>query len=289
MRYTSSGMRLPLVLAFVGGASLLADAPPQKPQLADILKASGAYLLDYSQKIAVTAEEDYVQRDITTSSAPRRLQSDVVLVGIGNGVVIGYRDTFAVDASKIRERDDRLMKLFQRANPADGQEAATAIQEQAAHYYLTPNLRTLDTPALVFEFLRESAQPQSEFAIESIKTVDGVQVAIVKFTERPTSRILPTPEGSKTSGRFWIEVATGTVRQTELTVDHRAFFRFHVSTKFANDAGVGLWVPVEVLQDVEVRRPATSSHSNMGSGGQLSARQAFEGRARYSKYRRLAS
>ena len=38
------------------------------------------------------------------------------------------------------------------------------------------------------------------------------------------------------------------VRQTELTVDHRLMFRFHIATKFANDAAVGFWVPAEVLQ-----------------------------------------
>ena len=277
---------IPLALALVCAWPLAAGA--QKPQLADILKAAGAYLSEYSQTLAVTAEEDYVQRDTTTSSAPRRLQSDIVLVGIGNGVVIGHRDTFAVDSTKIRERDERLLKLFRTGTPAAGQEPAKAMEEDSAHYYLSPNLRTLDAPGLALEFLREANQPNSEFGIESIKSLDGAQVAIVKFTERPASRILPTPEGAKTSGKFWIDVATGVVRQTDLTVDHREYFRFHIATKFANDATVGAWVPVEVLQDVDVRTPTNNAHSNMGAGGQLGSRRSFEGRIKYSKYRRLA-
>ena len=96
--------------------------------------------------------------------------------------------------------------------------------------------------------------------------MDGAQVAIVKFTERPTSRILPTPEGAQTSGKFWIDVASGAVRQTELTVDHRLMFRFHIATKFANDAAVGFWVPAEVLQDVEVRTPTKNAQQH-GRGG----------------------
>ena len=279
--------RIALALAFVGSGSLLADA--QKPQLADVLKTAGAYLSEYSQTIAVTAEEDYVQRDTTTSSAPRRLQSDIVLVGIGNGVVIGHRDVFAVDSSKIRERDERLLKLFRVPDPASAQGAAKAIEDEGAHYYLSPNLRTLDAPGLALEFLREANQANSEFAIEGVRKMGDAQIATLKFSERPTSRILPTPEGAQTSGKFWIDVATGAVTQTELTVDHRQLFRFHIATKFVKDTTVGLWVPAEVLQDVDVRTPTTNAHSNMGAGGQLGSRRSFEGRIKYSKYRRLGS
>ena len=277
--------RLLLAVTLAGGWTLVAGA--QQPQLADILKNAAAYLSDYSQKLAVTAEEDYVQRDTTTSSAPRRMVSDMVMVGIGNGVVIGHRDVFAVDASKIRERDERLLKLFRVPNPSSGQEAAKAIEQESAHYYLSPNLRTLDAPGLALEFLREANQPHSEFGIEGIRKSGDAQIATIRFTERATSRILPTPEGSKTSGKFWIDVASGAVTQTELTVDHREYFRFHIATKFAKDPAVDAWVPAEVLQDVDIRTPTKNAHSNMGAGGQLGSRRSFEGRIKYSKYRRL--
>ena len=275
-----------LVLPLVCVCSL--SASTQNPQLADILKTAAAYLSDYSEKLAVTAEEDYVQRDTTTSSAPRRMTSDVVMIGIGNGVVIGHRDVFAVDSSKIRERDERLLKLFRVPNPASGQEAAKAIEEEFAHYYLSPNLRTLDAPGLALEFLREANQPNSEFALEGIRKSGDAQIATVKFTERPSSRILPTPKGAKTSGKFWIDTASGAVTQTELTVDLREYFRFHIATKFTKDPAVDAWVPAEVLQDVDIRTPTKNAHSNMGADGQLGSRRSFEGRIKYSKYRRLS-
>jgi hypothetical protein len=280
-------MRILIAAALVGMAAL--TGAQGKPPLSDILKAAGTYLSEFSQKVAVIAEEDYVQRDTTTSSAPRRLQSDVVLVGLGNGVVIGHRYVHTVDSSKVRERDERLLKLFTGQNPAAGQEPAKKLEEEVEHYYLSPNLRTLDAPGLALEFLREANQPQSTFSIESIKNMDGAQVAIVKFVERPTSKILPTPDGAQTSGKFWIDVANGAVRQTELTVDLREVFRFHVASKFANDATVGFWVPSEVLQDVDIKTATKNAHSNMGAGGQLGSRRTFEGRARYSKYRRIGS
>jgi hypothetical protein len=276
-----------LIAVTVLGGTTAAGWVPQKPQVADVLRAAAGYLSAYAGKLAVTAEEDYVQRNTATSSAPRRLQSDVVMVGLPDGGIIGYRDVFAVDSSKVRERDERMLALFRGKNPAASQDAAKRLEDELAHYYLSPNLRTLDAPGLALEFLREANQPNSEFAIENVRTANGVQVATVKFTERPSSRMLPTPEGSKTSGKFWVEVATGAVTQTELTIDHREFFRFHISAKYVNDPGVGLWVPAEVLQEVEVRTPTKNAHSNMGAGGTLGTRQTYEGRARYSKYRRL--
>ena len=278
--------RFALALVLATGWSLVATA--QKPQLADVLKAAAGYLSEYSQSLAVTAEEEYVQRDTTTSSAPRRIQSDIVMVGIGNGVVVGYRDVFAVDNTKIRERDERMLKLFRVPTPAAGQEPAKAMEDENAHYYLSPNLRTIDAPGLALEFLREANQPKSDFQIEGTRKVGDAQIVTVKFTEQPTSRILPTPEGSKTSGKFSIDAATGAVTQTELTVDHREYFRFHIATKFAKDPTVGAWVPAEVLQDVDIRTPTNNAHSNMGAGGQLGSRRSFEGRIKYSKYRRLS-
>ena len=280
------GIRLSIALVLVGALPL--SASQSRPQVADILKAAASYLHEYS-KIALSAEEDYVQRDTTTSSAPRRLQSDIVLVGLGDGVLVGHRAIYAVDSSKVRERDGRLVQLFRGPNPSARQDAARALEDELAHYYLSPNLRTIDAPGLALEFLREANQPKSEFSLDNVRTVGGLQVAQLKFTEKADARILPTPEGSKTSGKFWVDVATGAVTQMELTVDHRVYFRFHIQTKFVHDSAVGFWVPSEVLQDVEVKTPTKNAHSNMGAGGQLGARQTFEGRAKYTNYKKLGS
>ena len=148
-----------------------------------------------------------MQRDLTTSSAPRRLQSDVVLVGLA---ATGSSSVTVTPLSWIPPRCASATTglLFRGSSPAAGQGPAKALEDETAHYYLSPNLRVLDAQGW-HEFLREANQPHSEFAIESVKNMDGAQVAIVKFTERPTSRILPTPEGAQTSGKFWIDVASG--------------------------------------------------------------------------------
>lgn len=258
----------------------------QKPQVTEVLATTGEYLVRYAQKLgAVVAEEEYTQREPAIGNASRRLLSDVVLVGLDNGQVRAFRDVTAIDGREVRARDDRLAKLFAAAPSEASQHQAQALEEEGLRYYLSPNLRTLDMPTLALEFLRTENQPQSEFSFDGgIRNQDGAQVATLKFKVNKGASILPTPEGSTTTGKAWIDVATGTIRQTELVVSGKNF-NFKTTTKYVHDKALDAWVPSEVSQLVDVTSGAHGL-SNMGAGGQMGARQSLEGRARYTKYRR---
>ena len=267
------------------GSSLVVGA--QKPQVADILKTAADYLVQYSQKLTtVAADEDYVQRE-PALNLNKRIQSDLVLVGLEDGMVSSFRDAYAVDGHAARPQDDRMLKLLQKPS-AQGLEQAQGIGEEARRSYVSPNLGALDSPTMALEFLRGVHQGQSEFSLDSIRNQDGAQIAIVKFKAQPTSTLLPVPDGAATAGRFWIDTATGTVRQTEITVSSKAL-SFRQTTKYAHDPAVSLWVPTEMLQLFELSSAGTGGFSNMGAGGGMGSKQSLEGRARYSKYRRAGS
>lgn len=274
-----------LALAVVCGAALPAGA--QKPQIADVLKTAGQYLAEHAQKLgAVVGEEEYTQREPAAGNAGRRLLSDVVFIGMDGGQVAVFRDVVAIDGRETRQRDGRLAALFTSGPTQASQDQANAFAEEGVRYYLSPNLRTLDVPTLALEYLRSDHQAGSEFSFDGgIRSQDGAQIATVKFRAGKDADILPTPEGSTTSGKAWIDVATGAIRQTELVVSGKNF-NFKTTTKYAHDKALDLWLPSEVSQLVDV---SSSAHglSNMGTGGQMGARQSLEGRARYSKYRRV--
>jgi hypothetical protein len=65
--------------------------------------------------------------------------------------------------------------------------------------------------------------------------MNGAQVAVLKFTEKDMPRVVPTPEDTPAAGRFWIDAASGAVRQTELTLTSRSF-TFRATVKYASDA-----------------------------------------------------
>ena len=281
---TCCSSRLFLAAALLSGASLAAQA--QKPQVPDVLKTAGDYLTQYAQKLGtVVAEEEYTQREPAIPSANRRLVSDVAFIGLDNGQIAVYRDVVSIDGRDIRPRDGRLARLFASPPTQASQDEASAHTVEGVRYYMSPNLRTLDIPTLALEFLRPEFQSESEFSFDGgIRNQDGAQIATLKFKTDTNADVLPTPEGSTTSGKVWIDVTTGAVRQTELVVSAK-LFNFRTTTKYTHDKGLDLWVPSEMSQLADVSNAATGL-SNMGAGGQMGSKQSLEGRARYSKYRR---
>lgn len=265
----------------------------QKPAVPDVLRAGAAYVLDYSKGLGtiVAAEEEYLQVDTTKARSIRRLHSDVVLVGLDQGNIDWFRDVFDIDGREVRQRDQRLLKLFQGGPLSSARlQQARAFEKDGAPYYLSAALRALDDPVLPLRFLRGENQEESSFTLDSVKTMDGRQVAILKFRLRDATAVLPPlPKGATASGRLWVEIEAGTIRETELVITGKTF-TLSASAKYRLDSALGLWLPVDVIHQVDVREPGSGSFSDMGAGiDGLGFRQSLEGRARYSRFRRLSS
>src|SRR5262245_14586380 len=283
-----TGRCLLVVLATVGLA--VAGLQAQKgPALPDVLKIAGDYLVQYSEKISgIAAEEEFLQYETTSGKmdTPKRVSSDFVLYGSGDGTVTAFRDVFAVDTVAVRQRDDRLPALFKHPTAESGQQARQ-LSEDSVRAYLNPNLHVLDQPTVALDFLRKENQERSTFKIESLKNMNGAQVAVLKFNERSTPRLIPSNENSAAVGRFWVDVATGAVRQTELGVTGKST-SIRVTVKYEQQPTLELWLPVEMYQQFELSVQSVNGMNNMGSGGGYTGRQTLEGRATYSKYRTIS-
>jgi hypothetical protein len=200
---------------------------------------------------------------------PRRLSADVAFVGLGAGAPTSANNVYAIDNAPVRPRDDRLSSLVRTPSDASLQQAA-ALSSESVGRYLSPNLHALDQPTSALEFLRRDNQPRSTFTVESVKTVDGARVAILRFTERGAPRLVPMPEDAAATGRFWIEVDGGTVRQSEIGLTTRSV-SLRSTVKYARDAALGLWLPIEMTQQVELIGPGSQSINHMGANGGYSA------------------
>src|SRR6516225_4544259 len=123
-----------LVLTLVFAAPAVAD---DRPPLAVVLQRVADYVIHYQQMISgVVAEEHYVQNS-DKSERPfvthRELKSDLLLVraeGQSNGYV-QFRDVYEVDGDPVRDRNDRLLKLFLNPNPKESpsKQAAEIMNE----------------------------------------------------------------------------------------------------------------------------------------------------------------
>jgi len=273
------------ILAVVLPSGLLRALP--SPSVTEILEAASDYLSQYAQGLgAIAADEDYVQYETSLgkTNTPRRLSNQVVWLGIGDSVE-DFRDVLAIDTKAVRPGDDRLLGLF-KAPTSASLSAAREMTDAAVRHYIQTNLHVLDEPMLALEFLRASNQPRSAFTLDGVKPVNGAQVAVLKFIEKHTPRIVPTPGDTAAVGRFWIDAASGAVRQTELTFTARSF-TFRATVKYASDAGTERWLPVEMTQDCRVSGPGSSAINHMGANGGYDAHQELSARATYSHYRQV--
>jgi len=280
----------PLLFVVIIGLASTGIEAQKPPALADVLQAAAGYLVQYSQRVGViSAEEAYAQHNTSAGQGgmPTRLVTDFVLVGFGDGAVTGFRDVVSVGGASLRKRDDRLATLFT-ASPATSLQQARQMSDDSVRYYLSPNLRVLDQPTIALEFLRKENQERSTFKLDSVKTVKGAAVAVVRFNERSgTARLVSVPETGPAEGRVWIDVATGAIRQTELIFTSKSV-SISAAVNYAVEPKLDLWLPVNMYQKVDIYVAGTGA-SNMGTESGYGAHQGLEGRADYEKFRQVTA
>jgi hypothetical protein len=268
-----------VVLCSAGGTSA------QSASLSAVLERASAYVTELSEKLQIVgAEESALQKDVGGNKINliARLSSDVVFVGVRNGTMGTYRDTYAVDTKATRPRDDRLFKLF--LNPPEAPVTSTGqavrLSEDSGVWYVSRNLQMMDDPLAALALLRAAGQAGATFKLDGVRKSDGVDVAQLKFNETATPSVLRTPAGIPVSGRFWIEAGTGIVRQTEIILSNKAV-NSRYTVKFAQEPTIGLWLPKELHQYLQISTAGSGGPQTIGSQG------SFESMAVYAKYRQV--
>jgi hypothetical protein len=242
-------MRLPRKLCCI--ALLLSVVSPltmrAERRTPDIVVRASRYVDTFIQSFSnVVAEERYLQE----SAYPHRrreLLSDFLLV-TPPGTVGRYqfRDVREVDGAAVRDRRDRLTKLFVEA-PADALMRAAAVARESERYNLV-NIGTLDQPLLAVGFLQSRYVDRFLYSLGGVETFDGVSVRYVAFHEsaRPTIIHTSGTHGDFVSrGYFLIEEATGRVLRSEVDLG-AGLPPPSIVTTFRFDDDLQMIVPVEM-------------------------------------------
>jgi len=275
---------VPLTAAAMCALALTVRAQKDATTVDDVLKAAGNYLQQYSQKLqAVGAEEEFLQMDTGGNriNHTRRVQSDVVMVGLDKGQVVMFRDAYAIDTKPLHDRSDRLLKLFREppGPPLGPLQYGQRFTEESVTAYASPNLHPMDSPFTAFELLRAGNQIRSTFKLDSIKASGDVRVALLRYKENgPDSVVLASTVPA--TGRLWIELPSGAIRQTEIIVSNK-LLNLRASVTLAADATTGLWLPKELTQLFDISEPGA------GGEGTLNNRQSFETHVKYAKYQQI--
>ena len=245
----------------------------QEPALAEVLKRAAAYVAGFQKQLSgIVAEETYEQHIKKQASGDilvrrRRLKSDLLLVRpVGSRRYVEFRDVFEVDGRAVRDRQDRLTKLFL-APPPGAQDQLDRVVTESARFNIGRVFRTMNTPVLPLAFLHADYQPQFEFTLAR-DAESGAMAIAFKETGRPT--LVRTPAGADTParGRFWIDPSTGAVTRSEFIVENIEI-KATVYVTYRSDADLGLMVPADMRE------------------AYFAGRDEIEGAATYGRFRKF--
>jgi hypothetical protein len=219
---------------------------PSPADLATVLAAAGRYLDQYEREVtAVIAHEDY-QQHILAERKNRTLKSDLLILADVDVGWIEFRDIFEVDGLAVRDRDERIARLFMKPNP-NALEQARRISAEGARFNLSPSRtrfnRTLNVPLTALRFLRRQNQVRSTFQIERVEP----SKITLRFKEERLPRLIGTNDNVAADGSFTVEPASGRVLGTELNLPSKyAFARFKV--EYAEQPKLKLWLPASMVE-----------------------------------------
>jgi hypothetical protein len=266
-------------------------AAQQEPALDTVIERAGAYVLEFQRQLSgIVAQERYVQNVIfmtaatganyatTTPVRHRELTSDLLLVRpVGADRWIQFRDVFDVDGQPVRDRSERLAKLFLTPTSSSAEQAQMIVGE-STRYNIGSLERTVNVPVLPLVFLDPKQQPRFKFtrASNAAPSLAFARVAraawTIQYQEVEKDTAIRTTNGRDlpSRGRFWIEPDTGRVLMTELIAEDVAL-RAIIVVRYTEEGTIGLLVPGEMREVYDVRHD----------------RSRVEGTATYSNFRQF--
>jgi hypothetical protein len=207
------------------------------------------------------------------------LKSDLLLVKLGDeNFWMQFRDVFEVDRKPVRDRDERLFKLFVEAK-ADARAQAESIQQESARYNLGPIMRTINVPIMALLFLERSVQARVKFEhgkTGSVKRFEGLAdpaaIWMIEYNETGTGTLVKgtNDRDVPSHGRIWLDSGTGRVLQTEM-ISANTELRADINVFYKAEPGLELLVPGEMREIYVIRRNDTR----------------IDGRATYGRFRQF--
>ena len=257
-----------LVLGLAAGVEAQVGSTPGSG-FTTIIGSAMRYVMAYEQKFAMlAADETSVQElqrppnpgdnlsrnnpggGMRAGGAMSRLliKSDFLLVQLGGDGEgwMPFRDAFEVKGAKVRDRDDRLLKLFQ-SNDKERFEKAARISDDTAKHNLGNVARTINIPTLAMMFLHPRVNERFEFTDEGEETIAGRVLRRAAYREAARPTLIKTTRGRDLAltGHIWIDPFTGTVVKTDLNAADPAV-RCAITVTYRKDEALDFWVPAQM-------------------------------------------
>src|ERR1044071_657089 len=239
----------------------------QAPEAAVIIDKAADYVAAYTRDfVGIVAEESYRQevrgapetdrRGFATEGArqTRDLKADVLIVRAPAGDRwLQFRDVFEVDGRPVRDRVERLAKLFLDPS-ATAQQQVQSIAAESARYNIGAVARTLNLPVMALMVLEPENRPW--FSFTARKRRDSPQGGLweLEYREQRGNTMIRTSLGKTmpARGKVVVEGATGRILSTELATDDDSL-RAQIEVTYGDEPTVGLYMPREMREKYVTR------------------------------------
>ena len=255
-------------------ASALTARAASAPTLNEVLARVGDYVVRYENELSgIVAEEHYSQVG-DLSDRPhlthRELKSDLLLVraaGTDGEGFVQFRDVFEVDGGAVRDRSERLVKLFMNPSAAAKNRAAEIMRE-SARYNIGSIERNVNVPVLALSFMHPRYQPRFKFAMDDAGAgaqkgmpkasnfTIAVDVRVLSFREVGSPPLIDSRDRrgvARSQGRVWVEPETGRVLMTEITIETPTV-ESTMQVSYQSEPLLGFLVPVEMREEYVIRK-----------------------------------
>jgi hypothetical protein len=267
--------RLGRAIAALIAAVWVVDATAaQEPPLSEILIRAAGYVDGYQKSLrGIVAEETYLQNMTTARGGGRgrvtregrQLKSDLLLVKLGTEERwMQFRDVFEVDRKPIRDRDQRLYKLFVEATP-DARMQAENLQQESSRYNLGPIMRTINIPIMALFVFDKFNQFGFSFELGSagnVKRLAGLapveSISVVHFKETTRDTLVRGEKGRDvpSHGRAWIDHRNGRILETEI-ISQDTTLRAEINVRYTAEPNLTVLVPKEMREIYTIPRYET--------------------------------
>lgn len=258
-----------------------AHLSPQETNLSIVLDKATAYVTAYVQALSSVVSEERYEQTVTRlvsrgairpskETVRRVLVSDYLLVQLpGSSEWMPFRDVYSTDGAPVRDRDDRLFKLFVQPS-ATSVAHAVQIRDESSRYNIGNVTRDINVPTFALQFLGADQRPGFAFEQGGRTRLDGVDVMQIDFRETASPTIIRDREGEDVpaKGRLWVRPDTGAVLRSLLET-RPAGLRTRIQVDFRYDSRLEMLVPGEMNERHELDD------------------QVVQGRSSYSNFRRF--
>jgi hypothetical protein len=289
MRTTLLALAVPLSLGVAVSHGQIGTQPGSG--FHTVLSSAMRYVINYEQQFALLVSEEHYTQELQRPPNPgdnlsqrnpgggmraggalsiQTFKSDYLLVQLGMDGEgwMPFRDTFEVKGKKVRDRNDRLLKLFLE-NDKRSFEKAAEFSENSNKNHLGNVSRTINIPTLGMMLLHPRVNERFEFTDGGEETISGrvLRKAMYREAARPT--LIKTTRGRDLAltGTIWIEPFSGAVFKTEMNAADPAL-RCQVTVTFRRDEALEMWVPERMEEYYKANLAvddilATATYSNV--------------------------